>query len=53
VLVYAVVVIVAALIPLVTRGSYTRLLDVRWRFRLVLFAGLGIQIALEYVTIPN
>jgi len=53
VLVYAVVVVVAALIPLLTRGSYTRLLDVQWRFRLVLFAGLGIQIALEYVTIPR
>jgi hypothetical protein len=53
VLVYAVVVIVAALIPLLTRGSYTRLLDVHWRFRLVLFGGLGIQIALEYVTIPR
>jgi hypothetical protein len=53
VLVYAIVVIVAAVIPAVTRGSYTRLLDTRWRFRLVLFAGLGIQIALEYVTIPR
>jgi hypothetical protein len=53
VLVYAIVVVVAPLIPLVTRGSYTRLLDVRWRFRSVLFAGLAIQVLLEYVTIPK
>jgi hypothetical protein len=53
VLVYAIVVVVAPLIPLVTRGSYTRLLDVRWRFRSVLFAGLAIQVLLEYVTIPR
>jgi Family of unknown function (DUF5317) len=53
VLVYAIVVVVAALIPAVTRGSYTRLLDTKWRFRSVLFAGLAIQIALEYVTIPR
>ena len=52
-LVYAIVVVVAPLIPLVTRGSYTRLLDVRWRFRSVLFAGLAIQVLLEYVTIPR
>ena len=43
----------APLIPLVTRGSYTRLLDVKWRFKSVLFAGLAIQIALEYLTIPR
>src|SRR5207237_5606428 len=43
----------APLIPLVTRGSYVRLLDVRWRLRSALFAGLAIQIALEYVTIPR
>jgi hypothetical protein len=53
VLVYVVVVVVAALIPAVTRGSYTRLLDTPWRFRIVLFAGLAIQIALEWVTIPS
>jgi Family of unknown function (DUF5317) len=53
VLVYAIVVVVAPLIPAVTRGSYTRLLDVGWRFRYVLFAGLAIQVALEYVTIPR
>jgi len=53
VLVYALVVVLAPLIPLVTRGSYVRLLDVRWQLRSALFAGLAIQIALEYVTIPR
>jgi hypothetical protein len=53
VLVYVIVIIVAPLIPAVTRGSYTRLLDVSWRFRSLLFAGLAIQITLEYVTIPR
>jgi hypothetical protein len=53
VLVYAIAVVVALVIPLVTRGSYSRLLAVRWRFGLILFAGLAIQIALEYVTIPR
>jgi hypothetical protein len=53
VLVYAIAIVVALLIPAVTRGSYGRLLAVRWRFGLVLFAGLAIQIALEYVTIPR
>ncbi len=52
-LVYVIVIIVAPLIPAVTRGSYTRLLDVSWRFRSLLFAGLAIQITLEYVTIPR
>ncbi len=52
-LVYAIVVVVAPLIPLVTRGSYTRLLDVRWHLRSALFVGLTIQLLLEYVTIPR
>jgi hypothetical protein len=53
VLVYAVAVVVAFAIPALTRGSYTRLLSVHWRFGLVLFAGLAIQVVLEYVTIPR
>jgi hypothetical protein len=53
VLVYAIAVVVALVIPLLTRGSYGRLFGVRWRFGVVLFAGLAIQIALEYVTIPR
>ncbi len=52
-LVYAIAIVVALVIPLLTRGSYSRLFGVRWRFGLVLFAGLAIQIALEYVTIPR
>jgi hypothetical protein len=53
VLVYAIAVVVALLIPLVTRGSFSRLLAVRWHFGLILFLGLAIQIVLEYVTIPR
>jgi hypothetical protein len=53
VLVYAIAIVVALVIPLLTRGSYGRLFGVRWRFGVVLFAGLAIQIALEYVTIPR
>jgi len=53
VLVYAIAIVVALAIPVVTRGSYTRLLGVRWHFGVALFAGLAIQIALEYVTIPR
>lgn len=52
-LVYAIAIVVALVIPLLTRGSYGRLFGVRWRFGLVLFAGLAIQIALEFVTIPR
>ena len=52
-LVYAIAIVLALAIPVVTRGSYTRLLGVRWHFGLVLFGGLAIQIALEYVTIPR
>ncbi|HYL53578.1 MAG TPA: DUF5317 family protein [Acidimicrobiia bacterium] len=44
---------VALVIPLVTRGSYKRLLGVEWHLGWVLFAGLAIQIFLEYVSIPR
>ena len=44
---------VALLIPAVTGGSYKRLFNTDWRLGWLLFAGLGIQIALEYVTIPR
>jgi Family of unknown function (DUF5317) len=53
VLVYAVAIVVALAIPLLTRGSYKRLVGVDWKLGWLLFAGLGIQIALEYVTIPR
>ena len=52
-LVYAIAIVVAFLIPLVTRGSYARLFAQRWHFGSVLAGGLVIQIALEYVTIPR
>jgi hypothetical protein len=53
VLVYAIAVVVALAIPLLTRGSYSRMLGLQWRFGSVLFLGLAIQIVLEYVTIPR
>ena len=52
-LVLAIAVGIALVIPLVTRGSYTRLLGVRWHWATLLFVGLAIQIGLEYVTIPR
>ena len=52
-LVYAIAVVAALAIPLVTGGSYGRMLGVQWRFGSVLFAGLAIQVVLEYVTIPR
>jgi hypothetical protein len=53
VLVLAIAVAIAMLIPLLTRGSYDRLLSVEWKWGGVLFAGLGIQIAFEYYTLPR
>ena len=44
---------IALLIPLVTRGSYARLLAVKWHWAGLLFAGLAIQILLEYYTLPR
>ena len=52
-LVLAIAVGIALVIPLVTRGSYTRLLGVQWHWATLLFVGLAIQIGLEYVTIPR
>jgi hypothetical protein len=53
VLVLAVAIGVALLIPLVTRGSYARLLATRWYWGPLLFAGLAIQLVLEYVPPPR
>jgi hypothetical protein len=53
VLVLAIAVAVALLIPFVTRGSYARLLSVEWRWGPLLFAGLAIQIVLEFYTLPR
>jgi uncharacterized protein DUF5317 len=53
VLVYAIAIVVALAIPLLTRGSYGRMLAARWHYGFVLFLGLVLQIVLEYVTIPR
>jgi hypothetical protein len=53
VLVYAIAIVVALAIPLLTRGSYGRMLAVQWHYGFVLFLGLALQIVLEYVTIPR
>jgi hypothetical protein len=44
---------VALLVPLVTRGSYGRLLDKPWRWTGFLLAGLGLQVALDFLPIPE
>jgi hypothetical protein len=44
---------VALLIPLVTRGSYTRLLHTPWCWGELLFLGLAIQVALEFFDTPT
>ncbi len=43
----------ALAIPLLTKGSYRRLVNTEWKLGWLLFAGLGIQVALEVVTIPR
>lgn len=52
-LVYAIAVVVALLVPAATRGSYRRLLDVEWHWGILLFAGLALQIYLDYVGMPR
>ena len=52
-LVLAIAVAVALAIPFLTRGSYTRLLAVKWHWAGLLFGGLAIQIYLEFATIPR
>jgi hypothetical protein len=44
---------VALLVPLVTNGSYARLLEKPWRWGIFLVAGLGLQLALEILPIPE
>jgi hypothetical protein len=44
---------VAALIVIVTRGSFVRLVQLPIRSSWLLFAGLGLQIALEFVDLPR
>ena len=52
-LVLGIALAIALLIPLLTRGSYARLLAIRWHWAALLFAGLAIQIVLEYYTLPR
>lgn len=51
-LVLAIAVVLALIIPAVTGGSYARLLDVKWHFGPLLFLGLGIQIFLDFYDLP-
>jgi hypothetical protein len=53
VLVLAIGVVLALLIPLLTRGSYTRLLNTQWHWGALLFGGLGIQLFLEFYELPR
>jgi hypothetical protein len=43
----------ALLVPLITHGSYARLLEKPWRRGSFLVAGLGIQLALDVLPIPR
>jgi hypothetical protein len=52
-LAYGMAIVAAALIPLLTRGSYKRLLRTEIHWGWLLAAGLGIQLVLEYVTMPR
>jgi Family of unknown function (DUF5317) len=52
-LVLGIAVAVALVLPLFTRGSYTRLVMTDWRWSPLLFAGLGLQLALEFLPIPK
>jgi|tagenome__1003787_1003787.scaffolds.fasta_scaffold20935867_3 hypothetical protein len=52
-LAYGMAIVAAALIPLITRGSYKRLLRTEIHWGWLLATGLGVQIVLEYVTMPR
>jgi hypothetical protein len=52
-LVLGIALLVALLVPLVTRGSYERLLNTRLRWGWLLAAGLTIQIVLEFASPPR
>jgi hypothetical protein len=44
---------VAMLIPLLTRGSYHRLVMTPWRWGALLFGGLALQLVLEFADVPE
>ena len=52
-LVLGIAVAVALVLPLLTGGSYTRLVMTNWRWSALLFGGLGLQLALEFLPIPE
>src|SRR5262245_55505859 len=52
-LVLGIAVLIALVIPLVTGGSYSRLVMTGWRWSPLLFVGLALQIMLEYLPIPE
>jgi len=52
-LVLGIAMLVALLLPLVTGGSYQRLLDTRVSWTWMLAAGLGVQLLLEFVSPPR
>jgi Family of unknown function (DUF5317) len=52
-LVLGIAVGVALVLPLLTGGSYTRLVMTDWRWSALLFVGLGLQLALEFLPIPE
>jgi small-conductance mechanosensitive channel len=52
-LVLGIAVIAALLIPIVTLGSYKRLIETKIHWGWFLAAGLAIQLVLEYVTLPH
>jgi hypothetical protein len=52
-LVLGIAVAIALALPLLTGGSYTRLVMTDWRWTPLLFVGLGLQLALEFLPIPE
>ena len=52
-LVLGIAVAIALVLPLLTGGSYSRLVMTDWRWSAALFGGLGIQLALEFLPIPE
>lgn len=52
-LVLGLAVAIALVLPLVTGGSYTRLVMTGWKWSWLLFVGLALQIVLEYLPIPE
>jgi hypothetical protein len=52
-LVLGIAVAIALVLPLLTGGSYSRLVMTDWRWSALLFGGLGIQLALEFLPIPE